>query len=389
MAAELKQRSDLGHFLNQLALTGRGAEIGVYRGEFSREVLSQWRGREWNLIDPWRLTPEFCILQGGVAWDMEAAFVSVQQLAREEPRVKLHRIASTDWQDTELFDVVYVDGAHDYISVHNDLHHWWDRVRPGGLFCGHDYLDAWRWSNDINRGGLFGVRTAVDRFALHQGRAVVGTREDFPSWWFLKPLSAIEPNEITVASMSTGDLPWAEVTAENHQRYCHRWGHRYLHVHLENENRPVSWAKLRIVSEALKTARFVLWLDADALFQRFDLGLHRFWDGVSPFVFFKDDINGLNAGVFFARQCPEAQAFLARWDNMTEFNDHIWWDNGAILELERCGELIGLVMPHRLANSYPHLPGCWDSQDFIAHFTGLLPPIRTALIRDFASRAMD
>jgi hypothetical protein len=52
-AAELLERSQLGPFLNALGLTGRGVEIGVNRGDFSRQVLSQWQGQEWHLIDPW------------------------------------------------------------------------------------------------------------------------------------------------------------------------------------------------------------------------------------------------------------------------------------------------------------------------------------------------
>ena len=386
MAAELTKRSDLGQFLNALGLTGRGAEIGVYRGDFSREVLAQWHGSEWCLIDPWVASDDYLRLHAAVSWDMEAAYSEVQRLAAAESRVRLFRTASTDWRDTEPFDVVYIDGSHDFQSVSTDLNHWWERLKPGGLLCGHDYLDDWRWSEDINRGVLFGVRSAVDRFAAEHDRVVATTREEFPTWWFLKPTHSIPSQDIAVLSMSTADVPWATMTADNHQRYCDRWGYRYRHVPIENETRPASWAKLRIICEALQSAEFVLWIDADAIFQRFDLSLQRFWDGVSPFAFFKDQINGLNMGVFFARRCPETFDFLERWDGMTEFTNHQWWENGAILELERRGELLGLVLPHRLGNSYPHLPGCWSSQDFIAHFTGLLPPVRTALIRDFASR---
>ncbi len=48
-------------------------------------------------------------------------------------------------------DCVYVDGRHDYESVKFDLQ-WYDKVKPGGFFTGHDYVNN-RWP---------GVRRAVD-----------------------------------------------------------------------------------------------------------------------------------------------------------------------------------------------------------------------------------
>jgi len=55
------------------------------------------------------------------------------------------------------FDFVYVDAAHDYDSVKEDLDLWSKKVKPGGLICGHDYWaggDVWP-----------GVKSAVDEFA--------------------------------------------------------------------------------------------------------------------------------------------------------------------------------------------------------------------------------
>ena len=142
--------------------------------------------------------------------------------------------------------------------------------------------------------------------------------------------------------------------------------------------------------EALETADWVLWIDADALFQVPDVRLEDFWDGDSPFVWFKDTFNGLNLGTFFARRCREADKFLDRWYRMSEdpvWRHHKWWENGAAIELERRGELPGLVLPHRLANSYPHLPHEWQPGDFIIHCAGLLSETRLTLLEDFAVRA--
>ncbi|CAE7607985.1 unnamed protein product [Symbiodinium sp. CCMP2592] len=39
-------------------------------------------------------------------------------------------------------DLVFIDAAHDYESVQEDLLHWASKVRPGGILAGHDYLTA-------------------------------------------------------------------------------------------------------------------------------------------------------------------------------------------------------------------------------------------------------
>lgn len=43
-------------------------------------------------------------------------------------------------QDTQL-DFLYLDGAHDYATVKEELHLMWRNVRPGGVLAGHDYCN--------------------------------------------------------------------------------------------------------------------------------------------------------------------------------------------------------------------------------------------------------
>jgi hypothetical protein len=44
------------------------------------------------------------------------------------------------------FDYIYIDGAHDYDSVINDLRAWWPKIKQGGVFAGHDF-----WYHDVQR----------------------------------------------------------------------------------------------------------------------------------------------------------------------------------------------------------------------------------------------
>ena len=45
-------------------------------------------------------------------------------------------------------DLVFIDGAHDYNSVDRDIEHWIEKVREGGIICGHDYEKRMRYIPD-------------------------------------------------------------------------------------------------------------------------------------------------------------------------------------------------------------------------------------------------
>lgn len=40
------------------------------------------------------------------------------------------------------FDLIFLDGSHEYLEVKRDIARWWPRVRPGGYLVAHDYKHA-------------------------------------------------------------------------------------------------------------------------------------------------------------------------------------------------------------------------------------------------------
>ena len=155
--------------LRRLPKRSVGAEIGVYEGDFSAQILGQLRPRSLHLIDPWRYEAgpryEQAWYGGGVGASqarMDAVHAAV--LERFAPEIAagvvvVHRAPSIEaaagFADG-YFDWVYIDGNHLYEFVKADLETYHRKVRTGGHIAGDDYgAEGW-WAGGVTR--------AVDEF---------------------------------------------------------------------------------------------------------------------------------------------------------------------------------------------------------------------------------
>ena len=119
---------------------GRGgvcAEIGVWKGDFSRRIIDFLTPKELHLIDPWAFVPDLPNRWYGGAFarsqdDMDAIHRSVQERFSAEPAVRVHRGSSLDLATQfadGYFDWVYIDGDHSRQAVLCDLRAWHSKVR--------------------------------------------------------------------------------------------------------------------------------------------------------------------------------------------------------------------------------------------------------------------
>jgi cephalosporin hydroxylase len=158
----IRKRDEIGKLLNALGYA-RGVEVGVQYGKYSRIILSTWGGH-LTMVDAWREFPkdQYVDLANvsetehlrNMAW-------AVENVQAYMGRYEIVRALSTDAaarHGDRSLDFVYLDADHSYEGVMKDLEAWRPKVRPGGMLCGHDYLDA------VIEEGNFGVKTAVNKF---------------------------------------------------------------------------------------------------------------------------------------------------------------------------------------------------------------------------------
>ena len=89
-----------------------------------------------------------------------------------------------------LFDLIYVDGSHDYADVSADIHAYWQLTKPGGVLFGDDYGNTY-WE---------GVTRAVDEFGAELGAPAVITGHKWVMRKPVEPPQAVDQAEAGVAA---------------------------------------------------------------------------------------------------------------------------------------------------------------------------------------------
>lgn len=131
-------RTDLGGILRDLGCT-RGAEIGVWRGEFSEALCQANPALHLTCVDAWtpywqyadyRLRPKLDEAEADARRRLAPYGCTLIKAFSEDAAKRIG--------DATL-DFVYIDSNHAFEFVVRDLAAWIPKVRPGGIVAGHDY----------------------------------------------------------------------------------------------------------------------------------------------------------------------------------------------------------------------------------------------------------
>jgi len=155
----------------------KGAEIGVYKGAYSTQILNFFESKKFlvdiNLIDPWKVDTEF--KEYGVT-NLETAYQLVKKKFEKKDNVKILRLSSFEASkkfNDKYFDFIYIDGNHDYKYVKQDLEIWFPKLKDDGIIFGDDYLRP------------YGVNKAVKEFAFEK-KMIVQFADHGNQFYFIK-----------------------------------------------------------------------------------------------------------------------------------------------------------------------------------------------------------
>ena len=149
---------------------GTMIELGVARGDFAVQLMDENPMAVYIGIDRYsdhHGEEEFRIAKG-----------RIEAYGRRGVLVRATFQEAVEMFTDGINALVYLDGyAHTGQEGGRTLRDWWPKVRPGGIFAGHDYHPRYQATVD-----------AVDAFGAEHGLALNIIEETpFPSWWVRKP----------------------------------------------------------------------------------------------------------------------------------------------------------------------------------------------------------
>lgn len=153
--------------LYEFPVNGKIAELGVFKGDFSQQIIDICKPKHLVLIDAWFM---FSTIMSGdengnnIEYHIaETLYEKVVERFESNKSVEIYREFTSVIKTFEdnYFDAVYIDADHSYEAVKRDLENAYDKVKNGGIIAGHDYeLNMEKTQNTFP----FGVKQAVDEF---------------------------------------------------------------------------------------------------------------------------------------------------------------------------------------------------------------------------------
>jgi predicted O-methyltransferase YrrM len=164
-------RDGIPEMLNRLNLIGIGVELGVFLGSYSKIILEKSNLSKLYSVDAWA---------GDRGHNAQEYLKTIRALSTYTGRSIVLRVFFSEARelfDDESLDFVYIDGyAHNGQEGGATLRDWWHKIRPGGVFSGHDYHAA--WPETVKQ---------VDKFVKEHSLVMHTTPKDqFPSWYVIK-----------------------------------------------------------------------------------------------------------------------------------------------------------------------------------------------------------
>ena len=147
-------------FLELLPRESVGAEVGVFRGEFTRHILRVVRPRRLHLIDAWWMLygdryPNWGAYTDFGRLETRQAYAETCRIARKGAAAGVCEVHVGD--DIEClgafppayFDWVYLDSSHEYDHTRRELAVISRVLKPSGLLLGDDWIED---PNDLHHG---------------------------------------------------------------------------------------------------------------------------------------------------------------------------------------------------------------------------------------------
>lgn len=166
-------RADLARYVPPCGLI---VELGVAKGDFAEAMRKVSREFRYVGVDSYAGDRGHDDTQYRAARDR--IYCLGGQLIRGSFADEVKRVPD------RYIDLVYVDGyAHTGQEGGLTLTEWWPKVKPGGIFAGHDYSPRWQPTIDA-------VNAFTRAYGLEKDLRIIFEEKGYDSWWIRKPFDS-------------------------------------------------------------------------------------------------------------------------------------------------------------------------------------------------------
>jgi len=123
------------------------AEVGVLFGDFAKHLMRYVE--RYIMVDPWARYPDEWREADSLShfdqswWDecYESAMHATERWADKRTVYRMSSVEAAENIQDESLDLVFIDALHHYEPMLQDIEAWFPKVKPDGIFSGHDWWD--------------------------------------------------------------------------------------------------------------------------------------------------------------------------------------------------------------------------------------------------------
>lgn len=178
------------------------------------------------------------------------------------------------------------------------------------------------------------------------------------------------PGQKVLTSIGAG--PYGELldlSGRSFERYAERHGYDLeLRRELPAPERPPSWSRIPLILDLFERYELVVWIDADAAVVDHGTDIADELPARALLGMVAHEVDGQripNCGVWVLRRHRRVARFLEAVWRQTEFLEHRWWENAAVLHLlgYEVDPAVELRRPARLLRRVHFLDPSWNSME--------------------------
>jgi hypothetical protein len=178
-----------------------GVEIGVDKGDFSKNVMDRSDMRKYYCIDTWQddfgsdHKPDYFDKDGGVRFNQAKDTLSKYIRDQKLMMIRKNSLNASKYFGPESIDFCYIDGDHSLGGIYTDLMAWTPKVKVGGIIAGHDYKDGPKSGiADFSGKQLpYRIKSVTSYYGARYGYKINSVGGKILSFWFIKNRKVEDP----------------------------------------------------------------------------------------------------------------------------------------------------------------------------------------------------